>query len=103
MIDLHGATVVPGLTDSHYHLMGVGEREVTLNLEGTTSLEDFLSKVKARVDKTRAASGSQSWMDRDVLEPTGFPTKYDLDKVSPNNPIFLERADGHGALPTVWP
>src|SRR4051794_17862538 len=37
VIDLKGATVVPGMTDSHYHLMGVGEREMTLNLEGTTS------------------------------------------------------------------
>ena len=43
VIDLKGSTVVPGMTDSHYHLMGVGLREVTLNLEGTTSLEDFLA------------------------------------------------------------
>src|SRR5437763_325042 len=35
VIDLHGSTVVPGFTDSHYHLSGVGERELTLNLEGT--------------------------------------------------------------------
>src|SRR5438094_1937804 len=49
VIDLRGATVVPGLTDSHYHLTGVGERELTLNLEGTTSLQDFLSRVKERV------------------------------------------------------
>jgi len=99
MIDLHGATVVPGLTDSHYHLMGVGEREVTLNLEGTTSLEDFLSKVKARVDKTESGKWvtGRGWIEM-FWSPQAFPTKYDLDKVSPNNPIFLERADGHGAV-----
>jgi len=98
-IDLHGATVVPGLTDSHYHLMGVGEREVTLNLEGTTSLEDFLSKVKARVDKTESGKWvtGRGWIET-FWSPQAFPTKYDLDKVSPNNPIFLERADGHGAV-----
>ena len=98
-IDLHGATVVPGLTDSHYHLMGVGEREVTLNLEGTTSLEDFLSKVKARVDKAESGKWvtGRGWIET-FWSPQAFPTRYDLDKVSPNNPIFLERADGHGAV-----
>ena len=45
-IDLQGKTVVPGFTDSHYHILGVGQREMQLNLEGTTSRESFLSKVK---------------------------------------------------------
>jgi predicted amidohydrolase YtcJ len=99
ILDLHGATVVPGLTDSHYHLMGVGEREVTLNLEGTTSLEDFLSKVKARVDKTESGKWvtGRGWIET-FWSPQAFPTRYDLDKISPNNPVFLERADGHGAV-----
>src|SRR5438552_885308 len=49
VIDLAGNTAVPGFTDSHYHLSGVGARERTLNLESTkkTNLEDFLAKVKA--------------------------------------------------------
>src|SRR5438128_6745063 len=38
VIDLHGNTVVPGMTDSHYHLAGVGAREMNLNLEGMTTL-----------------------------------------------------------------
>src|SRR5262245_41055868 len=48
VIDLKGATVVPGLTDAHYHLSGVGAREITLNLEGVKSLEEFLARVKDR-------------------------------------------------------
>src|SRR2546423_12667776 len=43
-VDLGGKTVVPGLTDSHCHIFGIGERELTLNLEGTNSFEDFLAK-----------------------------------------------------------
>src|SRR5689334_7641388 len=41
IIDLQGNTATPGLTDSHYHLTGVGQRERTLNLENTknTSVE----------------------------------------------------------------
>ena len=38
VVDLKGSTVVPGMTDSHYHLSGVGAREMNLNLEGITSL-----------------------------------------------------------------
>src|SRR5437667_8147191 len=41
IVDLRGAAVVPGLTDSHYHLAGVGEREISFNLEGTSSLADL--------------------------------------------------------------
>src|SRR5436853_6968169 len=43
VIDLGGKTVLPGLTDAHCHLSGVGAREMNLNLEGTTSLDDFLA------------------------------------------------------------
>src|SRR6266545_124720 len=42
VVDLHGNTLLPGLTDSHYHLSGVGAREVNLNLEGIESLAGFL-------------------------------------------------------------
>ncbi|HMH45293.1 MAG TPA: amidohydrolase, partial [Pyrinomonadaceae bacterium] len=31
-------------------------------------------------------------------KPPVFPTRWDLDKISPNNPVFLGRADGHGAV-----
>src|ERR1041385_3377479 len=44
VIDLHGATVLPGMTDAHYHFIGVGAREMNLNLEGITNLQDFLAK-----------------------------------------------------------
>src|SRR6202162_680826 len=52
IVDLRGHTVVPGMTDSHCHIFGIGEREMNLNLEGTSRREDFLAKVKARVDQT---------------------------------------------------
>ncbi len=98
-VDLHGATVVPGMTDSHYHIFGVGERELTLNLEGTTSLEDFLAKVKQRValaEPGRWVMG-RGWIET-FWKPQTFPTRRDLDTVSPNNPVLLKRADGHGAV-----
>lgn len=99
VIDLHGATVVPGMTDAHHHLEGVGFREMTLNLEGITNLQDFLAKVKTKVD----AAGPGEWVTgRGWIEtfwtPPVFPTRWDLDKVAPNNPVILQRADGHGSV-----
>ncbi|MDQ6809247.1 MAG: amidohydrolase family protein, partial [Verrucomicrobiota bacterium] len=99
MIDLHGATVVPGMTDSHYHIFGVGEREMTLNLEGTTSLEDFLTRVKARVAAAEPGQWvtGRGWIET-FWKPQTFPTRRDLDTIAPRNPVFLTRADGHGAV-----
>lgn len=99
VIDLKGKTVLPGFVDSHYHFSGVGFREMNLNLEGTTSLEDFLAKVKARVDKARPGEWvtGRGWIET-FWKPQAFPTRSDLDKISPNNPVYLTRADGHGAV-----
>jgi len=99
VIDLGGKTVVPGLTDAHYHLSGVGAREMNLNLEGVTSLEDFLARVKARVSSARPGEWvtGRGWIET-FWKPPVFPTRWDLDKVSPNNPVYLVRADGHGAV-----
>ena len=99
IVDLGGKTVVPGLTDSHYHLIGVGQREMTLNLEGTTSLEDFLAKVKARVDRAKPGEWitGRGWIETH-WKPSRFPTRQELDRVSPANSVFLDRADGHGAV-----
>jgi predicted amidohydrolase YtcJ len=99
IVDLQGKTVVPGMTDAHNHLIGIGAREMTLNLEGTTSLEDFLAKVKARVDRAKPGEWitGRGWIET-FWKPPVFPTRQDLDKIAPNNPVFLDRADGHGAV-----
>lgn len=99
VIDLHGATVLPGLTDAHYHFIGVGQRELNLNLEGITNLEDFLAKVKSRVDQAKPGEWvtGRGWIET-FWKPPVFPTRWELDKVAPNNPVYLQRADGHGAV-----
>src|ERR1044071_1518027 len=78
VIDLKGNTVVPGLTDSHYHLSGVGAREMNLNLHGTTSLEDFLAKVKARVDRAKPGEWvtGRGWIET-FWKPPVFPTRWE--------------------------
>lgn len=99
VVDLQERTVVPGFTDSHCHIFGIGEREMRLNLEGTNSLEDFLAKVKERVGKTAPGNWitGRGWIET-FWKPSQFPMRQDLDKIAPNNPLFLTRADGHGSV-----
>ena len=99
IVDLAGKTVLPGLTDSHCHIFGIGEREMTLNLEGTNTREDFLAKVKERVAQTERDKWitGRGWIET-FWKPPQFPTRADLDKIAPDNPVFLTRADGHAAV-----
>jgi len=99
VIDLHGATVVPGLTDAHYHLDGVGAREENFNLEGTNSLAELQEKIAAKVKLAKPGAWivGSGWIET-TWKPPVFPTKDDLDKVSPLNPVFISRSDGHGAV-----
>jgi predicted amidohydrolase YtcJ len=99
VVDLKGSTVLPGFADAHQHLSGVGFREMNLNLEGTTSLEDLLAKLKARVDQAKPGEWvtGRGWIETHWKPPV-FPTRWDLDKVAPNNPVILGRADGHGSV-----
>jgi predicted amidohydrolase YtcJ len=99
VVDLAGKTVVPGLTDSHCHIFGIGEREMRLNLEGTNTLEDFFAKVKERVAKAEPGQWitGRGWIET-FWKPPKFPTRADLDKIAPDNPAFLTRVDGHAAV-----
>src|SRR5947199_10154860 len=69
------------------------------NLEGTKSREDVLGRVKARVDATGPGKWitGRGWIET-FWKPPQFPTRQDLDKIAPNNPVFLTRADGHASI-----
>ncbi len=99
VLDLEGKTVVPGFIDSHYHFQGVGKRAYDLNLDGSTSLEDFQARIKNWA--ANKAPGEwltgRGWIEEDW--PTKqFPTRHDLDAVAPDHPVYLNRADGHMAV-----
>ncbi|MGZ4983827.1 MAG: amidohydrolase [Chthoniobacterales bacterium] len=99
IVDLGGHTVLPGLTDAHYHIFGVGFREMNLNLEGLRTREEFLAKVKERVAQTPPDEWltGRGWIET-FWKPATFPTAKELDEIAPHNPVFLTRADGHGAV-----
>lgn len=99
VVDLQGAFIYPGFTDSHVHLRGVGERELAFNLEGTTGIEDLQQRVAEEVEnrKTDEWIIGRGWIETH-WQPSGFPTRADLDAVAPAHPVALTRADGHAMV-----
>ena len=98
-VDLQGAAAYPGFTDAHGHLLGIGLRQMTLNLEGTTSIEDLqdrLATVAAATPDGQTIYG-RGWIETHWPEGR-FPNRSDLDSVTTSHPVILERSDGHAVV-----
>jgi predicted amidohydrolase YtcJ len=96
IIDAKGATLLPGLIDAHGHVMGLGQTAITLDLSGTTSLEDALAKIRdaAAADPAAAWIVGRGW--NQVNWGLGrFPTAAELDQAIADRPAYFERVDGH--------
>lgn len=98
-IDLAGAALFPGFTDSHAHLLEIGQRELTLNLDGVSSIDELVDVVAAEVAESApgAVVHGRGWIETGWPEKR-FPTRRDLDPASPANPVILVRADGHALV-----
>jgi predicted amidohydrolase YtcJ len=99
VINLKDSYVFPGFVDAHAHLKGIGYRELTLNLQGISSLSDTLKVVRNYLSKQNPGDWviGRGWIDK-LWPEKRFPNKHDLDAFSPDNPIVLERADGHAVV-----
>ncbi|MDO1559228.1 amidohydrolase [Brevundimonas sp. 2R-24] len=94
-IDLRGAALFPGFTDAHAHLNGIGERELTLNLEGSASIAEAMARLSAwaEANPTGPIVG-RGWIETHWPEAR-FLTRQDLDAAAPGRVVLLGRADGH--------
>jgi predicted amidohydrolase YtcJ len=99
VIDLAGAALFPGFTDSHAHLRGIGERELILNLEGSKSAAEVAQRLKTWIaeNKPTGTVVGRGWIE------TGWPegrflNRSDIDAVAPDTPVLLTRADGHALV-----
>lgn len=99
LVDLEGAFLYPGFTDAHAHLLGIGLRELTLNLEGIASIAELAETVKAAVERAQPGEiiYGRGWIETHWPEGR-FPNRHDLDAASPENPVILRRADGHALV-----
>ena len=94
-LDLEGKTVLPGLVDSHAHLMNLGRSLVDINLVGTESAEACREKVLERLPGAIAGAWirGRGWDQNDWVEKS-FPTWEDLAGTEAH-PVLLRRVDGH--------
>ncbi len=100
VLDLGGAFVFPGFTDSHQHLEGVGRRTRTLSLFNSESLAEAVSKIKdwARGIPEGDWVLGRGWIEREWDDEQRFLTREDVDAFTRNKPLYLPRADGVSAL-----
>ncbi len=94
-IDLKGRFVTPGFNDAHVHFLRGALALLNVNLLDTKTIAEAQNKVAEKVKTTKPGEWiiGRGW-DHTVWKQN-FPTKGDLDKIAPNNPVFLVRVDGH--------
>ena len=88
----------PGLIDAHIHLEGLADRNLTLDLTGTASLEEALARISSwseRLPKDAWVMGA-GWYN-DAWPKPAFPTRGRLDRATGGRPAYLRRKDGHSA------
>jgi len=99
VVDCRGYFAIPGLTDSHMHLLSYGLYKRRLDLSRATSIED----IKKAVARKARELGPGKWIigrgwDQEKLIDNRMPDRWDLDEVAPKNPVLLFRVCGHVAV-----
>lgn len=105
VIDLAGATAIPGFIESHGHFTGLGQSKMNLDLMDVTSWDEIVGMVR---EATRTAKPGdwilgRGWHQEKWNAPPspaveGFPLHDALSAVSPDNPVLLTHASGHAAF-----
>ncbi len=99
VIDARGKLVLPGFNDAHVHFMETGSQLSSVDLRSAKTPEEFVRRIKefaAKLPKGRWILGGK-W-DHENWTPSNLPTAALIDAVTPDNPVFIDRLDGHMAL-----
>ncbi|MGW2261551.1 amidohydrolase [Streptomyces sp. NPDC001780] len=98
VIDLQGATVLPGFIDAHVHLAWTGFKENTVSIAGRTRIEDVLAVVEETVTRRGEPDAWVSVAGYDQRALGRHLTAAELDRVSHGHRVFLPHESGHGCL-----
>jgi predicted amidohydrolase YtcJ len=98
-INAQGRTVIPGFNDAHVHFLQTGFQLSSVDLRDAATPAEFVRRIKefaAKLPKGRWILGGK-W-DHENWTPNDLPTAAMIDAVTPDNPVFISRLDGHMAL-----
>ncbi|ASK64352.1 hypothetical protein CFK37_09480 [Virgibacillus phasianinus] len=101
VIDLDGATLIPGFIDTHNHISAYARMKSFLNCSTppNRNIADILSSVQKRCERTQKGEWINGFgYDDTMLEEARHITKEELDSVSPDHPIFISHISGHSAI-----
>ncbi|MBB1192734.1 amidohydrolase [Flavobacterium sp. SOK18b] len=93
-----GKFIYPGLIDAHCHFYNFGLSLQEVDLRGTTSMADIISRLKAFQKEKKSTFIVGNGWDQNDWEVKKYPTKADLDAAFPNIPVVLNRVDGHAII-----
>ena len=105
VLDLKGATMVPGLIEGHGHFMGLGYAKMRLDLSTVSSYDELVDMVSGAVAEANPGEWilgrgwhQSKWEPVPIPLVKGFQTHDKLSAISPNNPVWLTHASGHAAF-----
>jgi len=99
VFDLQGRTVIPGFIDGHAHMDREGLKFVLPSMHGVRSIGDILDVIAAEVERKNPGEwivtmpiGDYPYFagGADLLEENRYPTRWDLDQVAPDNPVYIK-------------
>jgi predicted amidohydrolase YtcJ len=99
VLDLAGSLVLPGFIDSHTHFLDGGFSLLSIRLREANSKAEFIARIKEKAEEL----GHGEWIlngdwDQQQFDPPELPCREWIDAVTPENPVFVNRHDGHMAL-----
>jgi len=98
IVNAKGKFIYPGLIDAHCHFYGYGMNLQQVDLRGTKSMQEVISRIQAfQKEKNHKFIVGRGWDQNDWVVKE-FPSKAILDKYFPNTPVVLERIDGHALV-----
>jgi hypothetical protein len=97
VVDVRGATIVPGLHDAHAHVVGLGASLQDVDLRGARSFEEVVGRVRRRLANARPGEWvvGRGWDQNDWFDKE-WPTHDLLSAASPDNPVYLTRVSWPG-------
>ncbi len=105
LLDAQGAFVMPGFIEGHGHFASLGKSLVNVNLMNTHSWEEIVRMVAAKVQDTPQDAWiegrgwhQEKWNVSPGRTVNGYPYHDLLSEISPNNPVVLYHASGHGLI-----